>query len=81
MEYLTAAADLRGVPITLSPSDKLGGDVDRLHAFYRRLGFFANTRCGEFNAARESLVRVPLNFAATAERPPGSGSCCVKSVS
>ncbi|NEA14679.1 hypothetical protein [Streptomyces halstedii] len=65
----------------LSPSGKLGGDVDRLQVFYRRLVFFDSTRRGEFNAGRESMVRVPLAFGAPAERLPGSGSCCEKSVS
>ncbi|WP_146060138.1 MULTISPECIES: hypothetical protein [unclassified Streptomyces] len=68
-------------PITLSPSGKLGGDVDRLHVFYRRLGSFETTRRGEFSAGRESMVRVPLAFGAPAERLPGSGSCREKSVS
>lgn len=68
-------------PITLSPSGKLGGDVDRLHVFYRRLGSIETTRRGEFNAGRESMVRVPLAFGAPAERLPGSGSCREKSVS
>ncbi|MFD8727769.1 hypothetical protein [Streptomyces sp. NPDC059611] len=76
MEHLIAAADVRGVPITLSPSDKLGGDVARLHAFYRRLGFFDNIARGKLNAGRASMVRVPGNFAATAQLPPGSVSCC-----
>ncbi|MGW5401381.1 GNAT family N-acetyltransferase [Streptomyces sp. NPDC003952] len=61
MEHIIAAADLRAVPMTLSPSDTFGGDLDRLHAFYRRLGFIANTRRGEFGAPRESMVRVSPN--------------------
>ncbi|MEU3356071.1 GNAT family N-acetyltransferase [Streptomyces sp. NPDC037389] len=58
MEHITAAADLRGVPVTLSPSGNFGGDPERLHAFYRRLGFITNTRRGEINSARESMVRL-----------------------
>lgn len=58
MEHITAAADLRGVPITLSPSDTAGADLDRLHAFYRRLGFITNTRRGEIGAPGESMVRI-----------------------
>ncbi|WP_374228847.1 GNAT family N-acetyltransferase [Streptomyces sp. ET3-23] len=65
MEHVTAAADLRGVSITLSPSDTFGADLDRLHEFYRRLGFIANTRRGEIGAPRESMVRAPRDPAAT----------------
>ncbi|MBQ0971004.1 GNAT family N-acetyltransferase [Streptomyces sp. RK31] len=60
MEHIIAVADLRGVPMTLSPSDTFGGDLDRLHAFYRRLGCVTNTRRGEIGSPRESMVRVPL---------------------
>ncbi|WP_262505804.1 GNAT family N-acetyltransferase [Streptomyces sp. TRM68367] len=67
MEHITAAADLRGVPMTLSPSDTFGGDMVRLYAFYRRLGFITNTRRGEVGAPRESMVRVPLSSAAVGE--------------
>lgn len=42
-------------------SDTFRGDLDRLHAFNRRLGFIANTRSGEFGAPRESMVRVGPN--------------------
>ncbi|MET8746142.1 GNAT family N-acetyltransferase [Streptomyces hygroscopicus] len=59
MEHIIAVADLRGVPMTLSPSDTFGGDLDRLHAFYRRLGFVTNTQRGEIGAPRESMVRAP----------------------
>lgn len=57
MEDLIAAADARNVPITLSPSSAFGGDLDRLHTFYQRLGFVPNTRRGEVGSARESMVR------------------------
>ncbi|MDW8805498.1 GNAT family N-acetyltransferase [Streptomyces scabiei] len=66
MEHLIAAADLRGVPMTLSPSDAFGGDLDRLHAFYRRLGFITNTRRGEIGALKESMVRISPNTTAAA---------------
>ncbi|EGX57534.1 hypothetical protein SZN_22456 [Streptomyces zinciresistens K42] len=59
MEHIIAVADLRGVPMKLSPSDTFGGDLDRLHAFYRRLGFVTNTQRGEIGAPRESMVRAP----------------------
>ncbi|MGV9885044.1 GNAT family N-acetyltransferase [Streptomyces sp. NPDC003006] len=65
MEHITAAADLRGVPMTLSPSGNFGGDPDRLEAFYRRFGFVTNTRRGEIGSARESMIRAPRNPAAT----------------
>lgn len=67
MERITAAADLRGVPVTLSPSGTFGGDPDRLEAFYRRFGFIANASRGEFGAARESMVRSPRSPAAAGE--------------
>lgn len=67
MEHITTAADLRGVPMTLSPSDTFGGDLKRLHTFYRRLGFITNTRRGELGAARESMVRTPRNSTAADE--------------
>ncbi|MER6103756.1 GNAT family N-acetyltransferase [Streptomyces sp. NPDC001832] len=67
MEHITAAADLRGVPMTLSPSDTFGGDLVRLHAFYRRLGFITNTRRGQIGAPRESMVRVPLGSTAVGD--------------
>ncbi|MFB9608663.1 GNAT family N-acetyltransferase [Streptomyces roseofulvus] len=70
MQHITTAADLRGVPLTLSPSDAFGGDPVRLEAFYRRLGFITNTWRGELGAPRESLVRVPPGSAATGEAPP-----------
>ncbi|OEJ20786.1 hypothetical protein AR457_39255 [Streptomyces agglomeratus] len=63
MKHITAAADVRGVPITLSPSDTFGGDLHRLHAFYRRLGFVPNTRRGEIGSPRESMVRTPHSSA------------------
>ncbi|GAA2522892.1 GNAT family N-acetyltransferase [Streptomyces longisporus] len=59
MERITAAADLRGVPVTLSPSGDFGGDPDRLHAFYRRFGFITNAARGEIGSAKESMVRAP----------------------
>ncbi|MGW4995396.1 hypothetical protein ACWEQ3_48890 [Streptomyces mirabilis] len=64
MEHITAAADLRGVPVTLSPSGNFGGDVDRLDAFYRRFGFVTNVGRGEMGAGRESMVRAPRGPAA-----------------
>ncbi|MEV7641339.1 GNAT family N-acetyltransferase [Streptomyces rubiginosohelvolus] len=42
MKHLITAADAHDVPITLSPSNKFGGDLDRLHTFYQRLGFAPN---------------------------------------
>lgn len=69
MEHITVAADLRGVPMTLNPSDAFGGDLVRLHAFYRRFGFITNTWRGEIGAPRESMVRVPLGPAAVGESP------------
>lgn len=64
MQHLIAAVDRRGVPIRLSPSGKLGGDVDRLHVFYRRLGFFDSTRRGEFNVGsqRSPLGRLDAGY-------------------
>ncbi len=70
MQHITAAADLQGVPVTLSPSDAFGGDVGRLEAFYRRFGFITNTGAVKFGAPRESLVRVPPGSAAASEAPP-----------
>ncbi|MEU1314846.1 GNAT family N-acetyltransferase [Streptomyces tibetensis] len=61
MEHIIAVADLRGVPMTLSPSDTFGGNLDRLHEFYRRLGFVTNTRRGDIGAPRESMVRIGPN--------------------
>ncbi|MFI5753117.1 GNAT family N-acetyltransferase [Streptomyces sp. NPDC051644] len=69
MEHITAAADLRGVPMTLSPSETFGGDLVRLHAFYRRFGFVTNTWRGEIGAPRESMVRVPPSSATVGEAP------------
>ncbi len=51
--------------MALSPSDTFGADLDRLHEFYRRLGFIANTRRGEIGASRESMVRAPRDSVAT----------------
>ncbi|MET9351208.1 hypothetical protein [Streptomyces termitum] len=70
MQHITTAADLRGVPVTLSPSDALGGDPVRLEAFYQRHGFITNTWRGKLGAPRESLVRVPPGSAAAGEAPP-----------
>ncbi|MFD5589333.1 GNAT family N-acetyltransferase [Streptomyces sp. NPDC127063] len=67
MERILAEADLGGVPVTLSPSSRLGGDLDRLHAFYQRFGFIANTSRGELHAAKESMVRAPANPAAVSD--------------
>ncbi|MFI9060143.1 hypothetical protein ACIGXQ_37440 [Streptomyces anulatus] len=64
---LIAAADARDVPITLSPSNTFGGDLDRLHAFYRRLGFVPNTKRGEIGSPRESMVRTPHSSAPASE--------------
>ncbi|MEU8868001.1 GNAT family N-acetyltransferase [Streptomyces umbrinus] len=69
MEHITAAADLRGVPVTLSPSGNFGGDPDRLNAFYRRFGFITNASRGEIGSARESMVRTPRGPAAVEECP------------
>ncbi|MFJ9641431.1 hypothetical protein [Streptomyces sp. NPDC101178] len=66
MKYLIAAADAHGVPITLSPSDRFGGDLERLHTFYGLLGFVPNTKRGEIGFARESMVR-PLHSPAPAD--------------
>jgi GNAT superfamily N-acetyltransferase len=63
MKDLIAAADARDLPITLSPSGTFGGDLDRLHAFYQRLGFVPNTSRGEIGSARESMVRTPHSSA------------------
>ncbi|WP_371591236.1 GNAT family N-acetyltransferase [Streptomyces sp. NBC_00470] len=68
MADITAAADLRGVPVTLSPSARFGGDLDRLQGFYERLGFITNTSRGQMGAARESMVRVPRTRTAFDER-------------
>lgn len=57
-------------PIRLSPSGKLGGDVDRLHEFYRSLGFFDSTRRGEFNADSQ---RSPLGRLDAGYRPLRGG--------
>ncbi|MFD3841491.1 GNAT family N-acetyltransferase [Streptomyces sp. NPDC058642] len=57
MERITTEADLRGVPVALSPSGNFGGDPDRLHAFYRRLGFITNPSRGEIGSSRESMIR------------------------
>ncbi|MGW0670686.1 hypothetical protein [Streptomyces sp. NPDC002746] len=77
MKHLIAAADVRGVPITLSPSDKFGGDLERLHTFYRRLGFVPNTKRGKIGSARESMVR-PLHSPAptdtTKPSPPAANT-------
>ncbi|MER7911515.1 GNAT family N-acetyltransferase [Streptomyces sp. NPDC096068] len=70
MQHITAAADLQGVPVTLSPSDAFGGDVVRLEAFYRRFGFITNTWRGEVEAPRESMVRVPPGSASAGEALP-----------
>ncbi|MGW0844255.1 GNAT family N-acetyltransferase [Streptomyces sp. NPDC002787] len=59
MEHITAVADLHGVPVALSPSGNFGGDPDRLHAFYRRLGFVTNASRGEIGSSRESMIRAP----------------------
>ncbi|MEU7159185.1 GNAT family N-acetyltransferase [Streptomyces chrestomyceticus] len=61
MQHITAAADLRGVPMTLSPSATFGADLERLHEFYRRLGFITNTERGEIGAPKESMVRIGPN--------------------
>ena len=71
MERIIAEADLRGVPAALSPSDAFGGDLDRLHAFYRRLGFVDNASRGEIGSAKESMVR--LGGKDGAERPAPYG--------
>ncbi|MEU3282930.1 GNAT family N-acetyltransferase [Streptomyces antibioticus] len=67
MERITAAADLRGVPVTLSPSGTFGGDPDRLDTFYRRFGFVTNASRGGFGAAGESMVRAPRGPAAAGD--------------
>ncbi|MFJ5142781.1 GNAT family N-acetyltransferase [Streptomyces sp. NPDC088707] len=59
MEHVLGAADRQGVPVTLSPSGKYGGDLDRLYAFYERFGFVASTNREQFGSAKESMVRVP----------------------
>ncbi|MDX2407356.1 GNAT family N-acetyltransferase [Streptomyces microflavus] len=63
MKHLITAADAHDVPITLSPSNKFGGDLDRLHTFYQRLGFAPNTRRGELDAPQEIMVRTPRSSA------------------
>ncbi|SBU99009.1 hypothetical protein YUMDRAFT_01830 [Streptomyces sp. OspMP-M45] len=57
-------------PIRPSPSGKLGGDVDRLHAFYPRLGFFDSTRRGESNVGSQ---RSPLGRLDAGYRPLRGG--------
>jgi GNAT superfamily N-acetyltransferase len=59
MKHITAAADLHGVPVALSPSGNFGGAPDRLHAFYRRRGFITNASRGEIGSSRESMIRAP----------------------
>ncbi|MEU9535862.1 GNAT family N-acetyltransferase [Streptomyces sp. NPDC048213] len=59
MGRITGEADLRGVPVALSPSGTFGGDLDRLHAFYRRHGFLINSSRGEIGSSGESLIRPP----------------------
>ncbi|MFJ8871275.1 GNAT family N-acetyltransferase [Streptomyces sp. NPDC102473] len=81
MDHLTSAADLRGVGMTLNPSDHFGADPDRLHAFYRRLGFVTNKWRGEIGAAAEGMVRAPRNSAAAVESPVCFDSCCEESTS
>jgi GNAT superfamily N-acetyltransferase len=81
MEHLVSAADLRGVAMTLNPTDTFGSAPDRLHAFYRRFGFITNKWRGEIGAAYEGMVRVPRNSSAEADNPACSGSCCKESTS
>ncbi|MDQ1013526.1 GNAT family N-acetyltransferase [Streptomyces afghaniensis] len=79
MEHLVSAADLRGVAMTLNPTDTFGADVDRLYDFYRRFGFVTNKWRGEIGASWESMVRVPRNSGTAADNPACSGSCCQES--
>ncbi|WP_331735492.1 GNAT family N-acetyltransferase (plasmid) [Streptomyces sp. NBC_01166] len=81
MEHLTSAADMRGVGMTLNPSGNFGADPDRLHDFYRRLGFVTNKWRGEIGAASEVMVRVPRNSAAAVESPVCFDSCCEEGTS
>ncbi|MFE5097029.1 GNAT family N-acetyltransferase [Streptomyces sp. NPDC056638] len=69
MERITAAADLHGVPVALSPSGNFGGDPDRLHAFYQRFGFITNASRGEIGSSTESMIRAPRGPAAVKESP------------
>ncbi|MEV4190727.1 GNAT family N-acetyltransferase [Streptomyces toxytricini] len=66
LEHIITEADRRGVPVTLSPSANFGGDLERLHTFYRRLGFITNASRGEIGSPRESLVR-PLRAPAAVD--------------
>ncbi|MFE0857281.1 GNAT family N-acetyltransferase [Streptomyces mutabilis] len=76
MAHLVSAADLRGIAMTLNPTDTLGADLDRLHDFYRRFGFVTNKWRGEIGASWENMVRVPRNSGAVADNPACSCSCC-----
>ncbi|WP_394427312.1 GNAT family N-acetyltransferase [Streptomyces sp. SGAir0957] len=76
MQHLVLAADQRGVGMTLSPSDALGADLDRLQDFYRRFGFITNTWHGVFCGSAEGMVRVPRNSVTATADPACTGNCC-----
>ncbi|MFF0051739.1 GNAT family N-acetyltransferase [Streptomyces sp. NPDC005498] len=76
MQHLTAAADLRGVGMTLTPSTNFGAELDRLRGFYRRFGFVTNKWHGQIGAASEEMVRVPRNPSSATGEPACSSGCC-----
>jgi len=55
MGRILAHADDTGQRVSLTPSDAYGGDVERLHQFYARLGFERNIDSG----LDDELVRYP----------------------
>ena len=55
MQKLTQYADSVGKPITLIPSNSLGGSIARLKKFYQRVGFVAHNASGK----RYEMIRYP----------------------
>jgi GNAT superfamily N-acetyltransferase len=53
MQELTQYADIVGKPITLTPSNSLGGSVARLKKFYKRFGFV------EHKSKNYAMIRYP----------------------
>lgn len=59
MEALTAFADQRGLPMTLTPDNTYGGSVTRLRVFYRRFGFRPNAGRNKDFRFSGAMIRRP----------------------
>ena len=59
MQDLVSEADRRGHKLALTPSPDFGGQVPRLHRFYRKFGFVPNKGRDKDYTISEAMYRNP----------------------